>query len=396
MRNDFDRIIERKNTYSTQWDFIEDRFGRSDLLPFSISDTDFQAPAAILEELKKLVDHGIFGYSRWNHDAFKDSISSYYRNAHQTPVENDWVVYSPSVLYSISVLLRQLTKEQDNILVFDPMYDAFINVVEKNDRKLVTVPLNRETNYEIDFALFEEKATQSQLFLLCSPHNPTGKVFSQQEMTEMIRICQKHQLTIISDEIHSDMILFENTHYPLLNWYNDYENLIIVSSASKTFNIPGLGGSYAFIASKELRDSFLVQTKERDFVNSPSIMGMVATMTAYNQCQDYTASLVEYIEGNMRYLADYLKKELPAIAFQMPQATYLAWLDVSGLGYSSETLQDALVNVGKVGIMRGEVYGENGQGFLRMNLGCPRAKMIEGLERMKQSLDYLKDESYVK
>lgn len=396
MRNDFDRIIERKNTYSTQWDFIEDRFGRSDLLPFSISDTDFQAPAAILEELKKLVDHGIFGYSRWNHDAFKDSISCYYRNTHQTPVENDWVVYSPSVLYSISVLLRQLTKEQDNILVFDPMYDAFINVVEKNDRKLVTVPLNRETNYEIDFALFEEKAAQSQLFLLCSPHNPTGKVFSQQEMTEMIRICQKHQLTVISDEIHSDMILFENTHYPLLNWYNDYENLIIVSSASKTFNIPGLGGSYAFIPSKELRDSFLVQTKERDFVNSPSIMGMVATMTAYNQCQDYTASLVEYIEGNMRYLADYLKKELPAIAFQMPQATYLAWLDVSGLGYSSEMLQDALVNVGKVGIMRGEVYGENGQGFLRMNLGCPRAKMIEGLERMKQSLDYLKDESYVK
>lgn len=396
MSNDFDRIIERKNTYSTQWDFIEDRFGRSDLLPFSISDTDFQAPAAILEELKKLVDHGIFGYSRWNHDAFKDSINSYYRNTHQTQVESDWVVYSPSVLYSISVLLRQLTKEQDNILVFDPMYDAFINVVEKNGRKLVTVPLNRETNYEIDFALFEEKAAQSQLFLLCSPHNPTGKVFSQQEMTEMIRICQKHQLTIISDEIHSDMILFENTHYPLLNWYNDYENLIIVSSASKTFNIPGLGGSYAFIPSKELRDSFLVQTKERDFVNSPSIMGMVATMTAYNQCQDYTASLVEYIEGNMRYLADYLKKELPAIAFQMPQATYLAWLDVSGLGYSSEMLQDALVNVGKVGIMRGEVYGENGQGFLRMNLGCPRAKMIEGLERMKQSLDYLKDESYVK
>lgn len=396
MSDNFDRIIERKNTYSTQWDFIEDRFGRADLLPFSISDTDFQAPAAILEELRKLVDHGIFGYSRWNHDAFKHAISSYYRRAHQTPVESDWVVYSPSVLYSISVLLRQLTKKKDTILVFDPMYDAFIKVIEKNDRRMATVPLDRETNYEIDFALFEEKAALSQVFLLCSPHNPTGKVFSQQEMTEMIKICQKHKVTIISDEIHSDVILFKNTHYPLLNWYNSCENLIIVSSASKTFNIPGLGGSYALIPSKKVRDLFLLQTKERDFVNSPSIMGMVATMTAYNQCQDYTASLVEYIEGNMSYLANYLKEELPDIAFRLPQSTYLAWLDVRGLGYSSETLQKALVNVGKVGIMRGEVYGENGQGFLRMNLGCPRAKMIEGLERMKQSLDYLKDESYVK
>lgn len=392
----FDRIIERKNTYSTQWDFIEDRFGRSDLLPFSISDTDFQAPAAILEELRKLVDHGIFGYSRWNHNAFKNSISSYYRKAHQTEVESDWVVYSPSVLYSISVLLRQLTEKQATILVFDPMYDAFIHVVEKNERKLTTVPLNRERNYQINFPLFEEKVAQSQLFLLCSPHNPTGKVFSQQEMSKMVNICQKYRVPIISDEIHSDMILFKNTHYPLLNWYNDYENLIIVSSASKTFNIPGLGGSYALIPSKKMRESFLIQTKERDFVNSPSIMGMVATMTAYNQCQDYTEALTDYIEGNMLFLANYLKQELPEITFQLPQATYLAWLDMRGLGYSSEMLQEALVNVGKVGIMRGEVYGENGQGFLRMNLGCPRAKMIEGLERMKQSLDYLKDESYVK
>ncbi|MBO1306470.1 pyridoxal phosphate-dependent aminotransferase [Enterococcus sp. 669A] len=396
MSYDFDRMIERKNTYSTQWDYIEDRFGRSDLLPFSISDTDFQAPNEILEELRRVVDHGVFGYSRWNHEDYKQTISRYYKNAHQTEVQSDWVVYSPSVLYSISVLLRQLTKEQENVLVFDPMYDAFINVVEKNNRKLVTVPLNRETNYEIDFALFEEKAAQCQVFLLCSPHNPTGKVFSKGEMDELIRICQKYQVTIISDEIHSDVILFRNTHYPLLNWYNKYEHLIIVSSASKTFNIPGLGGSYALIPSKELREAFLVQTKERDFVNSPSIMGMTATMTAYNHCQDYTAALVSYIEGNMTYLANYLECELPEIAFQLPQATYLAWLDVRGLGYSSEKLQEGLVNVGKVGIMRGEVYGENGRGFLRMNLGCPRAKMIEGLERMKQSLDYLKDESYVK
>ncbi|GCF95933.1 aminotransferase [Enterococcus florum] len=396
MSSQFDRRIDRKQTYSTQWDFIEDRFGKADLLPFSISDTDFQAPERVLAELKKVVEHGIFGYSRWSHQAFKGSIVNYYRQRQQTEIAEDWVVYSPSVLYSISVLLRILSQKGDSILVFDPMYDAFLSVIQKNDRQLVTVPLHRTEGYAIDFALFEQKVAGCKLFLLCSPHNPTGKVFTKDEMGRMVRICQKYQVTIISDEIHSDMILFDRPHFPLLNWYNEYNNLIIVTSASKTFNTPGLGGSYALIPNEKLRQEFLVQTKERDFVNSPSIMGMTATMTAYDHCWEYVTELVDYVEGNMQTVQAFLQEYIPEIAFDLPQATYLAWMDVQGLGASDEEIQRVLVEYGKVGIMRGDVYGEIGRGFLRMNLGCPRTKVLEGLERLKLSLDYLKDGNYAK
>lgn len=392
MSYDFDERIERKGTYSTQWDFIADRFGAADILPFSISDTDFRSPQLVLDTLRQEIDHGVFGYSRWNHSDFKQAISNYYQQAHHTTVEGDWVVYSPSVLYSISVLLRMLSKEDEGILVFDPMYDAFINVIEKNDRQRITVPLEAEEQYQIDFQLFEEQAKKCKIFLLCSPHNPTGKVFTQAEMTRMIEICEKHQLYIISDEIHSDVILFENTHYPLLNWYNSYNRLILVQSASKTFNTPALGGSYGLIPDQEIREAFLVQTKERDFVNSPSIMGMLATMTAYNECQEYVVELRQYIKENMLTLQQFLTENISEAAFVLPQATYLAWIDLRNLPYSDEEIQQALVQVGKVGIMRGSVYGEQGQGFLRMNLGCPRAKLIEGMQRMQRALEYLKEE----
>lgn len=391
MSHDFDQIIDRRGTYSTQWDFIADRFGASDILPFSISDTDFRAPQPVIDTLHKGIDHGIFGYSRWNHADFKESICHYYQRNHQTKIMTDWVVYSPSVLYSISLLLRMVSKRGEGILVFDPMYDAFVNVIKKNGRALVTVPLMPEEKYQIDFHLFEEQAKKCTVFLLCSPHNPTGKVFTQEEIARIVAICQKHHLYLISDEIHSDIILFENTHYPLMNWYNTYKRLAMVQSASKTFNLPGLGGSYALIPDLQQRERFLSQIKERDFVHSPSIPGMLATMTAYNECQEYTTELKRYIEENMQIMHHFLAENLPDVGFTLPQATYLAWLDFRRLPYSTETIQSALVQIGKVGIMRGDVYGENGHGFLRMNLGCPKTKLIEGLQRLKRALDYLKE-----
>lgn len=389
MFHNFNDHIDRKNTYSTQWDFISDRFGSADILPFSISDTDFQAPQKVLDQLHQVVDHGVFGYSRWNHSDFKQTITNYYQRYHSTKVEEDWVIYSPSILYSISVLLRMLTEKEDGVLVFDPMYDAFIKVIQKNERKIVSVPLKREEQYAIDFILLEEKLAKCKVFLLCSPHNPTGKVFSKAELTEIIRLCKKYQVYLLSDEIHSDLILFDNLHYASLNWYNDYDRIILLNSASKTFNVPALGGSYGLIPEQTLREAFLVQTRERDFVNSPNITGITATMTAYNYCQNYVTELVRYTENNMRELQDYLQKQFPAIIFDLPQSTYLAWLDFRGLPFSDDELQQALVEVGKVGIMRGDVYGDGGQGFLRMNVGCPKEKMFEGLHRVKRSLDFL-------
>lgn len=386
MKHNFDKIVDRKGSYCTQWDYIKDRFGVNDILPFSISDTDFTVAEEILTDLQKTLNHKIFGYTRWNHDDFKNSIVSHYRKSFNSDISNDWIVYSPSVMYSVSVIIRLMSEKGDSIAVFDPMYDAFINVIEKNERKIESIPLDRE-NLTIDFELLEKSVAKSKIFLLCSPHNPTGKVFKKSELEKIVDICKKYNVFIISDEIHSDIILWGNKHYPITDFYNDYTNMVIVNSASKTFNIPALGGSYAIIPINSLRELFLKQTRQMDFVNSAAIMGMIATMSAYNKADYYIEELVSYIESNMLILKKFIDEEIKCASFNLPQSTYLAWINIENSKLSREEIQKLLVEKGKVGIMAGEVYGKNGEGYLRMNIGCPKEKLIDGLNRFKYAFE---------
>lgn len=390
MKVNFDEINDRKGTYCTQWDYIEDRFGRSGLLPFSISDTDFKIPIPITQQLEKVLNHQIFGYTRWNHDDFKGSIQGFLQRRFSCYIEKDWVIYSPSVIYSVSVLLRLLSQDNDSILCFNPMYDAFFNVIEKNNRNLVSCNLlSKDKIFEIDFIDFKNKIKDCQILLLCSPHNPTGKVWSEEELSQIIELCKKHQVKIISDEIHMDIILTNKKHQPILKYLSQYNQLYLVSSSSKTMNTPGLGGSYAIIPNTEIRNQFLTQTKEKDFVNSANIMGMHACMVGYTECDDYIDQLVEYIKGNMKYVETFLQDNIPDFSFQSPESTYLAWIDVRNSPFTMNEIQKAFIEIGKVAIMDGKVYGENGKGFLRMNCGCPRSKLEEGLKRMKKAMDAL-------
>lgn len=383
---DFDNIVDRKGTYSTQWDYIEDRFGKKDLLPFSISDTDFEVPEIVLDDLRARLEHKIYGYTRWNHDDFKSAIVHHLKKRFDCNVHPDWIIYSPSVIYSVSLCLRLLSKAGDKVLVFDPMYDAFINVITKNDRIMVPCALCCDDHFSIDWEDFEEKAAHCRIFLLCSPHNPSGRVFTKDEMERMISICRKHDVWIISDEIHSDVVLHAHKHHPILSFYEMYEKMILVSSASKTFNTPALGGSYLLVPDQQVYDAFMVQTRQKDFVNSANIMGMQALMSAYEKADDYIDELVHYIEGNMQYIEDFMKKEFPDVKFTCPQATYLAWIDMRKVPFTSAQIQKALVEIGQVGIMNGDVYGANGAGYLRLNAGCPRAKLEEGLKRFKKAM----------
>lgn len=390
MKYNFDQLIDRRGTYCTQWDYIKDRFGEEDLLPFSISDTDFMAPRPIRKKLIEVVEHGIYGYSRWNHEAFKGAVAGYFVDRHKVLVSPDWVVYSPSVLYSIAVLFRLLSREHDRVLVFEPMYDAFYHVIKDNNREMVPLRLVPENGrYEIDFDRFENLVKECRIFLLCSPHNPTGRVWTTAEMDRMVELCRKHQVAIISDEIHSDVILTDRRHCPILKYGNQYDRLYLVSSASKTFNTPGLIGSYCVLPDEGVRDLFISRMRNRDFLNSVSLMGMHAIMTGYGECMDYADQLCTYIRGNMLELSLFVEKELAdtGVEFRMPEATYLAWIDMSRVGADSSAIQNALVHVGKVGIMPGKAYGD--ENYVRMNLGCPRGKLMEGLERMKRALDKL-------
>lgn len=390
MHYDFDEVHNRLGTYCTQWDYIEDRFNKKDLIPFSISDTDFIIPKPITKKIHEVADHQIYGYTRWNHHDFKSSITTYFKRRFDTDMEEDWILYSPSVMYSVSLLIRLLSQPHDKVLTMNPMYDAFINVIKENDRELLSHHLIKEEGiFKIDFDVFEKQAQESTLLLLCSPHNPTGRIWSDEEMHRMIEICKKYQVKIISDEIHMDIRIKDAKHHPLMKYYDEYKEIFTASSSSKTLNTPGLIGSYVIIPDEKIRDEFLGVTRRRDFLNSASIFGMYATMIGYTECDDYIDQLNEYIRGNMELVENFIRDELKDFKFQRPEATYLAWIDARDVPFTSDEIQDALVNVGGVAIMKGEIYGENGAKYLRMNLGCPRSKIEEGLKRFKKAMDYL-------
>ena len=363
MHYDFDEVHNRLGTYCTQWDYIEDRFNKKDLIPFSISDTDFIIPKPITKKIHEVADHQIYGYTRWNHHDFKSSITTYFKRRFDTDMEEDWILYSPSVMYSVSLLIRLLSQPHDKVLTMNPMYDAFINVIKENDRELLSHHLIKEEGtFKIDFDVFEKQAQESTLLLLCSPHNPTGRIWSDEEMHRMIEICKKYHVKIISDEIHMDIRIKDAKHHPLMKYYGEYKDIFTASSSSKTLNTPGLIGSYVII---------------------------YATLIGYTECDDYIDQLNEYIRGNMELVENFIRDELKDFKFQRPEATYLAWIDARDVPFTSDEIQDALVNVGGVAIMKGEIYGENGAKYLRMNLGCPRSKIEEGLKRFKKAMDYL-------
>lgn len=382
MAVDFNRVIDRMGTYSTQWDYAVDRFGRADVLPFSISDTDFPVPEEVEEALLERLRHPVYGYTRWNHADYKESVVGWFqKDGDAQGFDPEWVVYSPSVIFSVASIIRLLTAPGEGVIVCTPMYDAFYGVIEGNGRALVPVrQANAMDGYELDWDTLERAAAnpRNRVMLLTNPHNPTGKVYTRAELERICSICRAHNVTVISDDIHRDVVYEPARYTPILDV--ETEGTLIACSSSKTFNTPGLIGSYCLIPDPVLRERFLFELKQKNALSSVSILGMVAQIRAYESCEGYVRDLVAHEAGNMRYVREFLEKHLPEIRFAEPEGTYLAWMDASGLGLEPEELQDRLVNRGRVGIMSGGVYGD--PACLRMNVACPRSKLEEGLDRM--------------
>lgn len=392
MKDKFNQIIDRKGTYCTQWDFTVDRFGKEDILPFSISDMDFQSPPEILQAIKKHSDHGIFGYTRWNHEPFKDAIKDWYQKRFSEKVLKEWIVYSPSVVYSISKLIEILTIEGDSIVLQTPAYDAFFNQISTSNRNLLENPLlYKNGRYEIDMEDLETKLSHpnAKVLLLCNPHNPTGRVWERNELMEIVGLCEQYNIKIISDDIHMDTTYENHAYIPVTSVTRNLENIFICTSASKTFNTPSLGGSYAFIPNESIRDKFTTIMKYRDGVSSATIFGVLSVIEGYNHASYWVDELRSYLHGNMEMVKAFTERELPMLRFEIPESTYLAWIDCTGLNVTNEKLQQVLVHIGKVGIMSGVVYKAENGCFLRMNVGCPQEKLIEGLKRLKIAIDSL-------
>ncbi|PKH26581.1 transcriptional regulator [Enterobacterales bacterium CwR94] len=383
MTFNFDTPVDRRGSWCTQWDFVADRFGQPDLLPFTISDMDFPTAPVVIEELHRRVAHGVLGYSRWQHDDFINAIAHWYQQRFATSVDKHQVVYGPSVIYMVAQLIRLWSAPGEGVVIHTPAYDAFTKTITGNQRQVMALPLQKHGNdWLCDMQALEQLLAQPhcKVLLLCSPHNPTGKVWTLSELQQMAALCERHQVRVISDEIHMDMVFGDRVHIPWIQVARGHWALF--TSASKSFNIPALTGAYGFIAEESDRQAWFQALKNADGLSSPAILSVAAHITAYQQGAPWLDALRAYLQDNLHCVADTLNAAFPQLQWQPPAATYLAWLDLSPLNIDAVRLQTQLIEHEKVAIMPGGTYGPQSQQFLRLNCGCPRVKLEDGLQRL--------------
>ncbi|MGR5242308.1 MalY/PatB family protein [Photobacterium damselae] len=386
---DFSTPVNRYGTYCTQWDYVQDRFGQADLLPFTISDMDFETAPCIQQALTERLEHGVLGYSRWNHDDYKQAVCGWFKRRYQAELQAEDLVYGPSVIYIVSQLITLWSEKDEGILVLTPAYDAFGNMIAANQRQMLTCPLLKTAqSYEIDWDVFQQQAQRSEckVLLLCSPHNPTGRVWRRDELERMAEICAQHKVKVISDDIHMDMAFASYIPWSEVAQDNQWA---IVSSGSKSFNIPALTGAYAFIADASTQQRYLTILKAAHGLSSPAILSVIAHISAYNHGGAWLDELTAYLQDNLHYVASELNRAFPAINYRVPEGTYLTWIDLNPLQIDMDRLQLCLIEKHKVAIMRGDTYGEEGIGYLRLNVGCPRSKVEAGVKALIAALQEL-------
>lgn len=379
----FSELHDRKNTRSVKWDMLEPVFQTSDVLPMWVADMDFKAPEAVNNALMKRAEHGIYGYTMIDDD-LENAIVNWLKRRHNWTIDQKWLTFSPGVVTSLHMAIQAFTEPNDKVLVQTPVYGPFYNVIKSHERELVRNELvYKDAYYSIDFQDFEEKLkTGVKAFILCSPHNPVGRVWKQEELEEMARLCLKYNVLIIADEIHADLILPRNNHIPIASLSEEIaENTITAMAPSKTFNLAGLQASYIVTKNEDLRLKLkdLLGKQGFHFLNT---MANAAIEAAYNHGEAWLDELMYVIEDNKNYVRDMFAKNTPELKVIEPEGTYLLWIDCSGLNMNSKELKKFMIEKAKVGLNAGVEYGEEGSQFMRMNLGCPKATVEEGVKRI--------------
>ncbi|HBC0584825.1 TPA: pyridoxal phosphate-dependent aminotransferase [Enterobacter cloacae] len=387
---DFSTVVDRHGTWCTQWDYVADRFGAADLLPFTISDMDFATAPCIIDALHQRIDHRVFGYSRWKNEEFLTAVTHWFQQRFNSRIDTETVVYGPSVIYMVSELIRLWSMPGDGVVVHTPAYDAFYKAIEGNARREVPVAMEKQaTGWQGNMAALEVALAkpENKILLLCSPQNPTGKVWTQEELAQMAELCARYDVAVISDEIHMDMVWGEHRHTP---WNKVARGKwALLTSGSKSFNIPALTGAYGLIGDEESRNAYLSALKGRDGLSSPSVLALTAHIAAYQQGEPWLAALRDYLEENLKFIAREMNCAFPALNWTPPEATYLAWIDLRPLNIDDRALQNVLIKQQKVAIMPGYTYGNEGIGFIRLNAGCPRSKLEQGVQRLIAGINTL-------
>lgn len=384
---DFTKVHDRKVTHSLKWDLLNTFFQTDDVLPMWVADMDFKAPPVVNEAMKKRAEHGFYGYTVIN-DELKQKVSNWVRDEHNWTTSIDSLIFSPGVIPSINSAIQIFTNPGDKILIQTPVYTPFFNLIESNNREIIEQGLiHKDDKYEIDFDDFERKIKSGiKVFILCSPHNPVGRVWRKDELEKIAKICLANDVLIFADEIHADLALKNNKHIPIASLSKEVsEQTITFMSPTKTFNLAGLQISY-IISENENMKTKLANELNRQGLNMMNTMGVVALDAVYPDAKPWLRELLSVVEENKNYVVKRLEEETSLKVIDA-EGTYLLWINCESLNLSDNALNDFFIKEAKVGLNRGSAYGKLGEQFMRMNIACPKEFIIEGTNRMINAIN---------
>jgi cystathionine beta-lyase len=380
VKYNFDEIFDRTGTSSVKYDLREMYFGSADVIPMWVADMDFETPHFIREAIQARANHPIYGYSYRSENYF-NTIIEWFKSRHNWSIKKEWIVFSPGIVPALNMVVLALTQENDQIIVQPPVYFPFFTAVTEHKRKLIHNQLIvRNGTYSINFEQLEMQAKTARMLLLCSPHNPVGRSWSKVELERLAEICIKNSLIVLSDEIHADLVLPGHTHQVLANLSPEIAELTITAHApSKTFNLAGLSTSSLIISNESILQK-VSGLYDRMHVGHGNLFGIVASEAAFKHGAQWLNAMLAYIDANVDMVMEFVKNNLPRIKAYRPEATYMIWLDFNDYKLDDEALQKQMVEKAGLGLSPGKVFGPGGEGFMRMNLACPRQMVRNALD----------------
>jgi cystathionine beta-lyase len=391
MKYDFETLVRRKDVGASKWNLMKKINNNisDDIIPFSVADMEFKNPPEIVEGLKKYLDSSILGYTEATDEYYK-AVCNWMEKKHAWKIKKEWITEFPGVVPALYTIIRALSKEEDNVLVMTPVYYPFYKAITANNRKVIKTELIlHENHYEINFQDFEQKAKleSTKLFILCNPHNPVGRVWTEDELKKIGEICVKNNVLIISDEIHFDLIMPEFKHTVLANVTEGFaEHSVICTAPSKTFNLAGLQASNIIIPNKKIRDKVISERRASIGNSGLNIFGYKACEIAYNECENWLEELIQVINKNKKVVEDFIKINIPEVKVIDLEGTYLQWLDFRALEKDHKALEKFMTTEAMLFLDEGYVFGDEGRGFERINLACPTHVLQKALDRLLEAV----------
>lgn len=384
---DFDKVYNRKNTKSLKYDFAKIRNKPEDVLPLWVADMDFKVSSYVEDALVELAKHGIFGYSEVETPYF-EAIKGWMKKRHNWEPDERWLIKTPGIVFALAMAVKAYTDKGDGVLIMPPVYYPFFEVIEDNERRVVSNELimGEDNRYHIDFLDFEEKIVSEnvKLFLLCNPHNPGGRVWTKEELLRLGDICLKHNVIVVSDEIHQDFVFGEAKHTVFADIKEEFLGITVTcTSPTKTFNLAGTQISNIFIADEKIRHAFKKQVDAAGY-SQCNVMGLVAGEAAYLYGEEWFEAAKAYIWDNIKFIQDYIDKNLKGVTMTNQEGTYLVWLDFKGTGIPADEIDRRILYEAKLWLDSGAIFGKAGEGYQRINAACPRSILEEALERIRR------------